>query len=58
MQVGGTWSCLNMICHVLLTPLGGLTPSERRWRESGWGLEGRWGEGNEEEDGRKTVYVK
>lgn len=34
-QGGSAWSCLNMICHALLTTLGGLTPSEWRWRRSG-----------------------
>lgn len=31
---GRVWSCFNLICHVLLIPMGGFTPSKCSWRRS------------------------
>lgn len=42
---GGAWFCLNLVCHVMLTSMGGLPLSE--WRNSGWqGIDRRRGEGS------------
>lgn len=52
--VGTAWSCLNLICHALLTLMGGLTFYEE-WR----GVERRWGrEQRRRESGNCGWYVK
>lgn len=57
-QGRGAWSCFNFICHILLTPIGGLDTSEWRRRRDGLelGKEGRWGGG--EEGGKLWLIFK
>lgn len=51
------WSFLNLICHdALLTPMEGLPLSE--WRRSGWGLDGRCGDGKGREEGWKLFGME